>query len=172
MQFSTDKEKKIIIVAALAIVIIFLYSLSLNITGFVTADSFEKQLTDTQKELTEAQVTLQSAQETLTLCESNLSSLNPQLAECSLDLLATDEAVKECQAVSASCESNLTSAKSLYENALGNYKSLAASSAASICCTFRDFQSALVREWKIDDNKIICDAGNLTVNCRTGETSI
>ncbi len=172
MQFSTENEKKIILVTAFVIIVVLLYSLSLNITGFVTADSFEKQLEDGEKKIAEAQAELQSAKETLTSCEGSLSTLNPKLAECSLNLISTKETAEECKIASASCESNLATAKNQYLQAISDYKLLAASSAASICCSFQDFQYGTVRSWKIDDNKISCNVGNLTVNCRTGETNV
>ncbi len=179
MQFSTENKKKITFLAVIVILAAFAYSLSLSFTGYISMNSIEKKLNDAEKLLNETQLFLSNAREDLEnaensvrSCENSLSVLNPQLAECSLDILSARATAEKCQEESASCESNLTTARSQYAEALSNYKLLAASSAASICCSFNDFQQASVKSWKIDNSKIVCNAGNLTVNCRTGETNI
>ena len=172
MRFSNENEKKIILIAAFVIVAVLLYSLSINITGFVTDAAADKQAEETKKQLGDAQMQMQSASSQLAACENNLSYINPLFAQCSLDMIQKEKSLEACNNDISSCENSLSAYTANYNAALSNYKSLAASSAASICCTFSDFQAGTIKSWQISDNKISCNAGNLTINCRTGESNI
>ena len=184
MQLSA-KEKKIGLVAGIFIIVIFLYSLSIGITGFATTYSIEQKLSEKEQELNKTLENLAEAQKSLSdaekniinsnaqkeACQSSLTGTTQQLSDCKSSASSVNKALSDCTAVKTSCEANTSYYKLNYETAKTDYNSLASSSSV-LCCSFSDFQSGTIKQWSIESNRIICASGNYTVNCKTGETSI
>jgi len=185
MQMSA-KEKKVVVAAVLAVTIVLFYSLSVTATGFITTYTIEKKLNEKEQELNKTLVNLEQAQKSLSdaetgimnsnkekeACQSSLSGTNQQLSDCNDSISSVNKALSECTSAKTLCEADIASYKLNYEAATADYNSLASSSAAAICCSFSDFQSGTIRQWSIESNKLVCNSGNYTVNCKTGETSI
>ena len=193
MQLHSGPGKKTVLAAALILLGVILYLLSAGITGFVTESNTKSKLVDTEQQLNftmsvleNARKNIEAAQATIGSCERNLSSAISDYTNCNSSLSKTSDLMEKfqfdaqklaaekssCENDIALCKSNLDATKADYEAAMADYSSLAASSAAAICCSFSDFQAGTTKQWLIESNKILCGIGNYTVNCNTGKTNI
>lgn len=165
-----DMKKVGIFVVAL-LVLFVLYSVSTVVTGYTAyTEQLESELNGTREDLR----IISAAREE---CAEELNDKTALYNECSGKLQAASEALNKCEQLKTSseaalnqCRSELDALKSQQLSSEASYNNLVKNSVKSICCTISDVESAAVKQWRLENDKIIC-SGNFTVNCASGETN-
>lgn len=169
-------DTKKIGIALIAVLVVFvLYSVGTVFTGYTTYTAkLESELNNTKEDLR----IISTARED---CAKSLNDKTALYNECSGKLQSNSASLSKCESDLSSlrtssesslnqCRNELDSLKSNQSSLSAGYKNLVKNSVKSICCTISDVDSAAVKQWRIENDKIIC-SGNLTVNCATGETN-
>ena len=167
--------KKISIGIVAVLLLLVLFSVGKIVTGYATyTGSLETELNSAKEDLRiisaareECAAELNTKSNIYGECSSNLQSAQSALTQCQQDFSAlktgSETSLNECR-------TELNSAKSLQSSVTASYSKLVKNSVKAICCTISDVDSAALKQWRIENYKIIC-SGNFTVNCATGETS-
>lgn len=169
---SSSVDTKKIGIGIIAVLFIFiLYSMGTVFTGYTTyTKQIEADLNSTREDLRVISAAREDCAAELgektalsSECSGKLSTASADLDKCKADLSGRESSLNECR-------NEISDLKASQSSMSTGYKNLVKNSVKAICCTISDVDSGSIRNWRIENDKIIC-GGNFTVNCATGETN-
>jgi len=112
-------------------------------------DALSGQLNSTKAQLASSQLQTASRQQQLSSCQNNVDMLKSNVS-----VMQSYNAIM--QGKLSDCQAGLDSLNTTLRN-----------SVAAVCCSYGDVQAATVKNWQVQDGRIVC-SGSGTVNCATG----